>query len=194
MGIGQLVDDMLMRLDKIDPENILDSNDFGDYGLEYDDHDPQSIHPDDIELLDLEEDFEGTPDVLRKSIREILSMRYKRKTRLYLLTNMKRNELNIDAKKKINITVLDLVLFNRKYEWFPNVGIYGKWRMRRDPSAFLKEMSLVERIKILKQKKWALNRFKNRSEVGFKKDKFTKVIDNKLTGKTIDLEGKLKRK
>lgn len=187
--IQDIVDDMLVRLDKIDPENILDANEFADYGIEYDEFDNQSIHPDDIELIDSEENFEGTSKVLRKSIKEILSMRYKRKSRLFLIANLKRETLDNDKKQFIKITATDLVLFNRRYEWFPKIGIYGKWRMRRDPSAFIKERSIVERIRDIKQKKWALARFKNRSEVKFKKDKFSKIINSRLIGKTIDSTG-----
>lgn len=185
-----IVDDMLVRLDKIDPENILDANEFAEYGIEYDEFDNQSIHPDDIELIDTEENFEGTAKVLRKTIKEILSMRYKRKSRLFLLANLKREVQEMDKTQVIKITATDLVLFNRKYEWFPKVGIYGKWRMRKNPSEYIKERSIVERIRDVKQKKWALARFKNRAEVKFKKDKFGKIVNRRLVGKSIDSTGK----
>lgn len=184
------VDSMIKKLEKIDPESVLDANEFQEYGLVYDDSDNQSIHPDDIELIDNEEDFEGTPNVLKKSIREILSMRFKRKSRLFLLAGLKRKELEIPKEKKIKITAIDLVMFNRKYEWFPKIGIYGKWRMRSDPSKFIKERSIVERIRDIKEKKWALNRFKNRSEVSFKKKKFGDIIQRRLVGKSVDSKGK----
>jgi hypothetical protein len=186
----ELVDDMILRLDKIDPESVLDANEFQEYGIIYDEFDNQSIHPDDIELIDNEEEFEGTKKVLKKTIREILSMRYKRKSRLFLLANLKREAQKEDKTQKIKITATDLVMFNRRYEWFPKIGIYGKWRMRSDPAKFIKERSIVDRIRDIKEKKWALNRFKNRAEVSFKKKKFRDIVDRRLVGKSVDSKGK----
>jgi hypothetical protein len=188
--MSDMVDTMIKRLEKIDPESVLDANEFREYGIIYDDADNQSIHPDDIELIDSEEDFEGTPKVLKKTIREILSMRFKRKSRLFLLAGIKRQAMDVDKTQNIKITAIDLVMFNRRYEWFPKIGIYGKWRMRSDPSKFINEKSIVERIRDIKEKKWALNRFKNRAEVAFKKKKFSSIVDRRLVGKSVDSKGK----
>jgi len=187
-------DEILAKLNDLDPEVVADMDHEDEIGLDDDsdvDDNNDNIHPDDVHMM-ADDDIEDEKDIEEaltideaspiKSAKEILKDRYKRKARLFILS---------DEGKNKTITPLMIAKFNEKYEWDPKVGRFGRWRIRRDKMAYKKANPTQKAIKKIKKKKKILKRIKKRGNVQAKSARTAKKKAIRLGGKDVSATGKI---
>jgi len=145
------------------------------------------------EVDELTEDYEELTEkkASKKKPIEILTDRYKRKSKLYLISLL----INGGKKKKIDVkdvTPRYIHMFNSLYQWNPKMGIFGRWMIRKNRSQYLKKHPLGKEVGKIIRKKRKLMIIKGRPQIKKRIQKGKRIARKKTEGRASEIAKRVK--
>lgn len=175
-------------LEEKDIEDELKDTDFDSLEIEpVEVDDDESVEDDDIEdVMDIDDDGEAENEEeleeSTKSANDILTNRYKKKSRKLILDKMT---------KGAKVTPKVLAMFHTNFEFIKKMGRFGRWMRRKNKSEFKKKNPIAKLVKGMKKKAKLMRRklkqgaFKKKQQIGSRKTQI------KLGKRDVDAKGRV---